>query len=61
MAKQSDPMPLFLTLQQAAQIVDVPADRLLKMIHRKELPDLLVGVKWRIPKTALTKLSTLSI
>jgi excisionase family DNA binding protein len=61
MAKQSDPMPLFLTLQQAAQIVDVPADRLLKMIHRKELPALLVGVKWRIPKTALTKLSTLSI
>jgi excisionase family DNA binding protein len=61
MAKQSDPMPLFLTLQQAAQIVDVPADRLLKMIHRKELPALLVGVKWRIPETALTKLSTLSI
>jgi excisionase family DNA binding protein len=58
---QSDPGSSFVTLQQAAQMLDVPADRLLKMIHRKELAALLVGGKWRIPKTALTKLSTSSV
>jgi excisionase family DNA binding protein len=58
---QFDPGSSFVTLQQAAQMLDVPADRLLKMIHRKELPALLVGGKWRIPKTALTKLSTSSV
>jgi excisionase family DNA binding protein len=42
-------------------MLDVPADRLLKMIHGKELPARLVGGKWRIPKTALTKLSTSSV
>ena len=58
---QSDPGSSFVTLQQAAQMLDVPADRLLKMIHRKELPALLVGGKWRIPKAALAKLSTSSL
>jgi len=59
MEKQADPMPSFVTLQHAAQMLNVPADRLLRMIHRKELPALLVGGKWRIPKAALTKLTTL--
>ena len=54
-------MPSFVTLQQAAEMLDVPAERLLKMIHRKELPALLVGGKWRIPKAALAKLSTSSL
>jgi excisionase family DNA binding protein len=52
---QSDPGSSFVTLQQAAQMLDVPADRLLKMIHRKELPALLVGSRWRIPKSAVTE------
>ena len=56
MEKQADPMPSFLTLQQAAKLLNLPDHRILKMIHRKELPALLVGSKWRIPKSALTKL-----
>jgi len=56
MTKQPDPMLSFVTLQQAAKLLNLPGHRILKMIHRKELPALLVGSKWRIPKSALTKL-----
>jgi excisionase family DNA binding protein len=61
MESESDTVPSFVTLQQAAQMMDVPADKLLKMIQGKQLPALLVGGKWRIPKTALTKLSTSAV
>ena len=53
---QFDPGSSFVTLQQAAQMLHVPADGLLKMIHRKELPALKVGAHWRIPKSEVTKL-----
>jgi excisionase family DNA binding protein len=52
---QFDPGSSFVTLQQAAQMLHVPADGLLKMIHRKELPAIKVGTHWRIPRSALTK------
>jgi len=55
MEKQADPMPSFVNLQQAARLLNLPGDRILKMIHSKELPGLMVGGKWRIPKSALTK------
>jgi excisionase family DNA binding protein len=38
MEKQADPMPSFVTLQQAARLLNLPGDRILKMIHSKELP-----------------------
>jgi excisionase family DNA binding protein len=56
MELQADPMPSFLTLQQAAKLLNLPGDTVQAMIHRKELPALLVGNRWRIPKSALTKL-----
>ena len=36
--------------------VDLHSHRVLKMIHRKELPALKVGSHWRIPKSEVTKL-----
>jgi excisionase family DNA binding protein len=54
-------MPLFVTLQQAAKMLNLPGYKILRMIHRKELPALLVGSKWRIPKSALTKLISPSV
>jgi excisionase family DNA binding protein len=33
----------FLTLQQAAKLLNLPTHRVLTMIHRKELPALKVG------------------
>jgi excisionase family DNA binding protein len=44
----TDPMPSFVTLQEAAKTLKLPTHRSLKMIHRKELPSLLVGSHWRI-------------
>ena len=46
----------FLTLQQAAKLLNLPTHRVLTMIHRKELPALKVGAHWRIPKSEVTKL-----
>ena len=60
MENQADPMP-FVTLQQAAKLLNIPARQLQSMIRRKELPALIVGSRWRIPKSALTKLSTPSV
>jgi excisionase family DNA binding protein len=48
-------MPSFLTLQQAAKLLNIPSYTVQQMIRRKELPALLVGNRWRIPKSALTK------
>jgi excisionase family DNA binding protein len=57
MEKQADPIPSFLTLQQAAKLLNLPTPHpVQKMIHRKQLPGLIVGSRWRIPKSALTKL-----
>jgi excisionase family DNA binding protein len=56
MEKQTDPMPSFATLQQAAKLLNLPAHTVQSMIHRKELPALLVGSRWRIPRSALAKL-----
>ena len=57
MEKQTDLMPSFATLQQAAKLLNLPAHTVQEMIHRKELPALIVGSRWRIPRSALTKLS----
>jgi len=56
MEKQADPMPSFVTLQQAAKLLNLPAHQVQRMIHRKQLPALIVGSRWRIPKSALTKM-----
>jgi excisionase family DNA binding protein len=61
MKKQPDPMPSFVTLQLAAKMLNLPGYKILRMIHRKELPAVLVGSKWRIPKSALTKLISPSV
>jgi excisionase family DNA binding protein len=37
MEKQTDPMPSFATLQQAAKLLNLPAHTVQQMIHRKEL------------------------
>lgn len=46
----------FLTPQQAAKLLNLPTHTVLKMIHRKELPAIKVGTRWRIPKSELIKL-----
>jgi len=56
MENQTDPMLSFATLQQAAKLLNLPAPTVQEMIHRKELPALLVGSRWRIPRSALTKI-----
>jgi excisionase family DNA binding protein len=61
MENQADPMPSFVTLQQAARLLKIPARQVQGMIRRKELPALIAGSRWRIPKSALTKLSTPSV
>ena len=55
MEKEADPTP-FLTPRQAAKLLNLTTHRVLKMIHRKELPALKVGAHWRIPKSEVTKL-----
>jgi excisionase family DNA binding protein len=54
MEKQSDPTS-FLTPHQAAKVLNLPTYTVLRMIHRKELPALKVGTRWRIPVTELAK------
>ena len=55
MENEPDSTP-FLTPRQAAKLLNLPIHRVLKMIHRKELPALKVGAHWRIPKSEVTKL-----
>jgi len=54
MEHQAD--PTFLTPRDAAKLLNLPTHRILRMIHRKELPALKVGNRWRIPRTELAKL-----
>jgi excisionase family DNA binding protein len=56
MDKQADQIPSFVTLQQAVKLLNLPADIIQRMIHRKELPALIVGGRWRIPRSAVTKM-----
>ena len=58
MEHQAD--PTFLTPHDAAKLLNLPTHRILRMIHRKELPALKVGNRWRIPKSAVTKLKARS-
>ena len=52
--KQADPMQ-FLTISQAANLLNLPTHRIRIMIRHKELPALKVGTQWRIPISELTK------
>lgn len=54
MDKQSDATS-FLTPRQAARLLNLPTYTILRMIHRKELPALQVGTRWRIPAIELAK------
>ena len=54
MQKQAEPT-VFLTPKQAAKLLNLPTHRVLKMIHRKELPAIKVGSHWRIPRNAVPK------
>ena len=45
----------FLTAGQAAKLLNLSTQTVLRMIHRKELPAIKVGTHWRIPRSALTK------
>ena len=51
----------FLTPQQAAKLLNLPTHKVLRMIHRKKLRAVKLGTRWRIPKSALTKLIPRSI
>ena len=55
MENEADPTP-FLAPRQAAKLLNLPTHRVLKMIHRQELPALKVGSQWRIPKSEVIKL-----
>ena len=44
----------FLTLEETAQLLHLSRRTLQRMIHRKELPALKVGSRWRIPKLHVT-------
>ena len=55
MENEPDPRP-FLTPSQAAKLLNLPTHKVLKMIHRKQLPAHKVGAHWRIPKSEVTKL-----
>jgi len=52
MKKPAD--PTFLTPRDAANLLNLPTHSVLRMIHRKELPALKVGSRWRIPKLHVT-------
>jgi excisionase family DNA binding protein len=56
MQKQADRLQSFVTLQQAAKLLNLPGHAILQMIHSKKLPGLMVGGQWRIPKSALAKM-----
>jgi len=49
MENQADSMESFVTVQQAAKLLNLPMHRIRKMMHGKELPALKVGSQWRIP------------
>jgi excisionase family DNA binding protein len=52
--KQADPMQ-FLTISQAANLLNLPTHRIRIMIHRNELPALKVGTQWRVRKSEVIK------
>jgi excisionase family DNA binding protein len=55
MENQADSMQ-FLTVPQAAKLLNLPTHRIRIMIRHKELPALKVGTHWRIPTGELIKL-----
>jgi excisionase family DNA binding protein len=53
---ENTPEPLrFLTLQEAAELLQVSSRTLQRIIYRKDLPAFKVGAQWRIDRTALSK------
>jgi len=52
--KQADPMQ-FLTIRQAAKLLNLATRRIRIMIRHKELPALKVGMQWRIPRSEVIK------
>lgn len=41
----------FLTLNQAAQMLQVSKRTLIRLLHRKDMPGLKIGGQWRIPES----------
>ena len=53
---ETDRDPLrFLTLQEAAELLQVPKRTLQSMVQRNELPAFKVGRQWRIQESELIK------
>jgi excisionase family DNA binding protein len=53
---ENDLEPLrFLTVPEAAELLQVSTRTLLRMVWRKELPALKVGGQWRISESRLTE------
>jgi len=53
---ETDLEPLrFLTLQEAAVLLQVPKRRLHRIVQRNELPALKIGRQWRIRQSELIK------
>ena len=52
--KQADPMQ-FLTISQAAELLNLATHRIRIMIHRNVLPALKVGNQWRVRESEVRK------
>ena len=57
MEKQADSTQ-FLTPSQAAKLLNLPTHKVIRMIHRNELPALKVGNRWRIPRSAVAQIGS---
>jgi len=52
---QTDPTRRFLTLDEAAAMLQVSKRTLHRLIRRNEMPGLKVGAQWRIPENGFLK------
>ena len=52
---QADNAGRFLTLDEAAAMLQVSKRTLHRLIRRKEMPGLKVGAQWRIPQSGFLK------
>jgi excisionase family DNA binding protein len=52
---QADNARRFLTLDEAADMLQVSKRTLHRLIRRKEMPGLKVGAQWRIPENGFVK------
>ncbi|MGO9056947.1 MAG: helix-turn-helix domain-containing protein [Candidatus Binataceae bacterium] len=58
MSTKATDRPLFLSLPKAAEIIGVLTPRLKRAIEAQQIPAIMVGKRWLVPRAVLEKLAS---